>query len=186
MNYYVLAGGQSRRMGLNKALLKINGYTMIETVISAIPAEKGSIKIITNSPSDYDFLDYAMIPDRFPRLGPISGVHAGLTDSSFLFNFFLACDLPFISTEVIVAILKEHSGQDIMGVRTPNGLEPLCTIYSKNCLSVIDKQIRKKSYSMQLLFNLVASEFVKIPNPTSLLNVNTKQDWQEFLSIKNK
>lgn len=185
MNFYVLAGGQSSRIGKNKALLQINQETLIQKVISSIPAKKERIKIVTNTPETYHFLSIAIIQDIYPNLGPISGVHAGLVDSCHHYNFFLPCDLPFITEDVIQFVLQKHDGQDIFGLRTEKGIEPLCAIYSKKCLPVLEKQIEKRVYSLHRVFELLPSEFIKIENQIALYNLNTLQDWNRVLNLLN-
>ena len=180
MNFYILAGGQSRRLGRNKALVEVKGQTIIEKVVSAVPAKKENVKIVTSSFQTFRFLKLEMISDIHPGLGPIGGVHAGLVDSAFDFNFFLACDLPLISTEVIQLVLDSHSGQDVFGVRTKKGLEPLCALYSKNCISTIDNQMKIKDYSLHSLLETIPSEFIEMENSNLLFNMNTKQDLEDL------
>ncbi len=178
MNFYILAGGHSSRMGQNKALLKVDGLTLIEKIIKAVPAgEADKIKIVTNSPEDYRFLSYDRIPDFFPGCGPISGVHAGLVDSSTPFNFFLACDLPFLSQELISEIIHQHQGQTIFGVKTEDGLQPLCTIYSKSCVPMIEKMIREQNFSLHHLIASVNGKFIEMKCRSEFFNVNTLVDW---------
>ncbi|MFQ5641204.1 MAG: molybdenum cofactor guanylyltransferase [bacterium] len=182
MNFYILAGGQSRRMGRNKALLKKDGQTLIERVISALPAKREDIKIVACASHDYDFLSIPVIPDRIPGLGPIGGIHAGLTDSGYQANFFVACDLPFISCELIEKILKNYAGQDVFGVRSNRGREPLCTVYSKRCLPAIESQIQTEDYSLHNLFELLDAEFMLVEDPKLFTNLNTQQDWHNFVA----
>ena len=162
MNFYILAGGQSRRLGRTKALVEVDGRTIIEKVLSVIPAQKDNIKLITSSFQIFRFLKLKMIADIHPGLGPIGGVHAGLVDSPFDFNFFLACDLPLISTEVVQTVLDFHAGQDIFGISTKNGLEPLCALYSRNCIPAIERQIKIRDYSLHSLFETVPSDPKKV------------------------
>lgn len=185
MNFYILAGGQSRRLGRNKALVELNGQTIIEKVVSAIPAGKENIKIVTSSFLTFHFLKLKMISDIHPGLGPIGGVHAGLVDSTFDFNFFLACDLPLISTKIIQAVLDFHAGQDIFGIRTKNGLEPLCAVYSKGCISTIENQMKVRDYSLHSLFETVPSEFIEIEDSNILFNLNTTQDLEDLRGFSN-
>lgn len=180
MNFYILAGGKSSRMGANKSLMKLNDNTIIEKVIAAIPAKKAFIKVITNSFAEYRFLNCSMIPDLHKNIGPIAGVQAGLLDSPYEFNFFLASDLPLVTSQIIQSVLEKHSGEDIFGIRTKNGPEPLCTIYSKKCLPVIELQINKKDYSLHNLFKLVPSKFVETNDPESLFNLNSVNDWNRL------
>jgi len=184
MNFYILSGGSSRRMGQNKALLRFGGRTIIETVVHAIPASRDQIKIVTNSPDEYSFLQLATVRDIYPGLGPISGVHAGLVDSSYQFNFFLGCDLPLISKEVMLAVVTRHTDQDIFGVKTEKGLEPLCTIYCKRCVPLIEEQIKNGEYSLQRLFELFPSQFIQITEPAPLFNLNSRDDWNKLLKTK--
>jgi molybdopterin-guanine dinucleotide biosynthesis protein A len=186
MNFYILAGGGSQRMGQNKALLRFGGHTIIETIVRAIPASREQIKIVANSPDEYTFLQLAVVQDIYPRLGPISGIHAGLRDSSHLFNFFLGCDLPLISQEVILTVVENHAAQDILGVETQTGLEPLCTVYSKRCLPIIEEMIKKREYSLQRLFELVPSQFIQIPDPAPLFNLNTRDDWNKLIKTERE
>lgn len=167
-------------MGRNKALIELDGIPVIERVIQAVPAEKKNIKIIAQAEEVYRFLGLTMIGDVYPDLGPIAGIHAGLLDSSSQFGFFLACDLPLISRNIIEMVLNRHTNQDVLGLRTEKGFEPLCTIYSKECIPLIESQIKKKDYSLQSLFTLVDSEFINIQSSESLFNLNTLQDWENI------
>lgn len=173
-------------MGQNKALLKINGATLIETVIAAVPAEQDKIKIVTNSPEDFHFIPHIKIPDIFPQCGPISGIHAGLVDSSERYNFFLACDLPFLSQTVISEIINKHAGEPVFGVKTEKGFQPLCAIYSKSCLEIIEAMIDAQRYSLQDLLMKVNSGFIEMINRRDLFNLNTPEDWQFVQEIKAK
>jgi FdhD protein len=176
MNFYVLAGGKSRRMGKNKALLRLQGQTLIERALASIP-DGYPAKIVTNSPENFDFLHCQTIPDVHKDLGPIGGVHAGLEDAASFCSFFLACDLPFLSEELVRNLHMRHTDKDIFGVRTKDGHLPLCTIYSKKCLRVIDSQIQQKDFRLHRLPGLLNSEFVEIGEPGEFFNVNTETDW---------
>lgn len=179
MNFYILAGGQSRRMGRNKALIRFQDKTVIEHVMAAIPARQEYIKIVTNDRELFDFLPVAAISDIHPNLGPISGVHAGLVDSPFQFNFFIACDMPLISAELLTSLLARHTDEDIFGLKSQRGAEPLCAIYSKKCMPVIEEQIKTGNYSLHDLFKKLPSDFVEPLDPEQLLNMNTPQDYEK-------
>ena len=172
-------------MGQNKALLALNGQTLIERIIAAIPSDRSCIKIVTNSPSRYAFLGQPLIQDVIRHKGPIGGVYAGLVDSTEHFSFFLACDLPFISQEVITAVLGHHREQAILCVRATRGFEPLCAIYSKDCVPVIEEQIRGGEHSLQSLISRMPSETLEIGEPTALMNVNTEEDWRWALKVSS-
>ncbi len=170
-------------MGKNKALLELEGKTIIERVISSIPADENTIKIITNSFEDYESLGLDMIEDRFKGVGPLAGIHAGLLDASSKFSFFLACDLPFLSESVIRKIIQEHRGQEVFGAKSAFGWEPLCAIYAKTCLPKIEEQITKANYSLNALLDFTEYGVVDLSTGNTLFNLNTNEDW---LKLKEK
>lgn len=92
----LLAGGQSRRMGRNKALLRLqaDGPTIIEQVIAAVQPW-GPPLIVTNTPEDYAFLGLQMVPDARPGTGALGGLYSGLAAATAPYNFVVACDMPF-------------------------------------------------------------------------------------------
>lgn len=180
MNFYILAGGRSKRMRRNKALLIIDDVPVIERVVRVIPTQTGCIKIVTNSPAEYSFLGLPMIGDVHRNVGPIAGIHAGLLDSGSEASFFLACDLPFISTATIEMVCNRYSNQNALAIRIERGPEPLCAIYSRTCLSVIEIQIKKKQVSLHGLLSAVKAEFVELTNARALFNLNTPGDLREI------
>jgi molybdopterin-guanine dinucleotide biosynthesis protein A len=76
--------------------------------------------------------------------------------------------------------LDSYSGQDVFGVRTKKGLEPLCTLYSKNCISAIDNQMKIKDYGLHSLLKTIPSEFIEMENSNLLFNMNTQQDLEDL------
>ncbi|MGH7455286.1 MAG: molybdenum cofactor guanylyltransferase, partial [bacterium] len=103
INFYILAGGKSRRFGANKALFEIDGRAVIEIVIAAIPPGR-PVFIVTNSPAEYAHLGLPTLPDNYANAGPLAGIQAGLSHSPFEWNFFLACDFPCLRTAVVEEI----------------------------------------------------------------------------------
>ena len=185
MNFYILTGGRSRRLGRDKALLRLDGQTLTERVLSSIP--KGfPTKLVSNSSQTFEFGQCPVITDIHKDLGPIGGIHAGLTDTTSDFGFFIACDLPFMTHALILRILQNHADEDVFGIRGKDGNVPLCTIYSKRCLAVIESQILNKEYSLRRLSELLHSAFIEAIDEFDLLNVNTEWDWQTAQSMANQ
>ena len=182
MNFYILTGGRSRRLGRDKAFLRLDGQTLTEKVLSLIP-KKHSVKVVANAAQAFEFVECPVITDIHKDLGPIGGIHAGLTDTTSDFGFFIACDLPFIPHALILRILQDHADEDVFGIRGKDGNVPLCTIYSKRCLAVIESQILNKDYSLRRLSELLHSAFIEAIDEFDLLNVNTERDWQTAQSM---
>ena len=103
----ILAGGQSRRMGRNKALLRLDpaGPTLVEGVVAAV-AGRGPIVLVTNTPEEYAFLGLPMVADapEHPGAGPLAGLYSGLRASTAAYNLTLACDMPRLQPALLDAL----------------------------------------------------------------------------------
>ena len=96
----ILAGGKSSRMGTNKALLTIDGKTVIERIVNQLEQIVDEIIVVTNPFHDYEFLQLPMVEDKWKGMGPLAGIEAGLNASTTERNLIVACDMPFISIEL--------------------------------------------------------------------------------------
>src|SRR5690606_20588107 len=96
----ILAGGKSSRMGRNKALLDFHGQTVIETIANELQKIVNHLIIVTNNQEDYAFLQLPMVSDKWQGIGPLAGIHAGLSISKTEKNLVVACDMPFVSREI--------------------------------------------------------------------------------------
>ncbi len=177
MKFYILAGGRSKRMGRNKALLRLGRKTLVECVAGAIPENGHAVTLITNAPETYSFLGLRMIPDKIRGIGPLAGIHAGLHDADQSACFFLACDIPLISTEMLLLLLDRYRDQDVVAANTKRGPEPLCAIYSTRCLEVVERQVQSGDYSLQELLKHLDCDYVEAPDDRLLLNVNYPEDY---------
>ncbi|MFP4977667.1 molybdenum cofactor guanylyltransferase [Paenibacillus sp. CN-4] len=104
----ILAGGQSRRMGRDKALLEIGGVPVVSRVAAELSRVAGRIAVISSREEDYRFLGVPVIPDpeAFAGRGPLAGIRAGLAWAGTEWCVVCACDLPFASAETIRVLLK--------------------------------------------------------------------------------
>ncbi|WP_102349317.1 molybdenum cofactor guanylyltransferase [Bacillus sp. Marseille-P3661] len=138
----ILAGGKSSRMGTNKALLFIDGKkTTIETIIGHLRPFFSTIILVTNDHGTYDFLEMPIVSDQYIGKGPLAGIHSGLKHSTSLYNFFVACDMPFVSGELaqyLVRLCMENDYDAI--VPSINGkLHPLFSVFKQTALPVVEK-----------------------------------------------
>ncbi len=139
----ILAGGKSLRMGTNKLLLKINRETIIERVTNICRANFAETIIITNSTQEYKFLNVKMFTDVYKNFGPLSGIHSGLINTKTKSNFIISADMPFITGEIIKHLFKVKSEKEIVLPSSGNKVQPLCGIYSKSCIPIAEKLLRK-------------------------------------------
>jgi len=181
MHFYILAGGQSRRFGQNKALFVIDGKSVIERIIAAIPPAS-PIFLITNSPAEYSHLALPALPDHYPGCGPLAGIHAGLRHSPQEWNFFLACDFPGLQPSVIKEILAASRAAQIILPETPEGLQPLCALWSKAALPVVEMALQKQERRVQAVLAKLALHIISPDDPQMLFNLNTPHD---LLKLQN-
>jgi len=135
----LLAGGESRRMGgVNKALLDVGGSRIIERAASVLCRLFPEVLVITNSPDDFQFLGLPMLKDLMPGNGSLGGLYTGLSACKGDYGFLAACDMPFLSADVIRHMVNMVEGFDVVAPRISGWLEPLHAIYSHNCLPYIE------------------------------------------------
>ncbi len=133
MGGFVLAGGKSSRMGRDKALLEIDGESLIARATRLLNSILGEPLVIAST-SGYQSLGLKIVPDDFPGYGPLGGIATALHVSTMPWNLVIACDLPYLSKPwleyLIARALKSEADALVpMNVRGP---EPLCAMYHKN------------------------------------------------------
>ena len=157
----ILAGGKSLRYGRNKALVEVDGTRLIERVISVMQPLFEDLIIITNTPREYDYLQLPMHGDLIKGLGPIGGVYTGLETISSESGFFVACDMPFLQSDLIRHMVKIRGDFDAVVPKVDWKIEPLHAIYTKNCLPAIKKLIDAQGYQIIKCFDNVRVRYVK-------------------------
>ena len=134
---YVLAGGQSTRMGRDKALLEIGGQPLIQSAVNLLKAVTERV-VILGPAEQYGFLGLPVLPDLVPSRGPLSAICTGLERSETDVNLFLACDMPLMQAPFLKLLVEKAAQADAVLMRLDDGsLEPLCAVYNRSCLSVV-------------------------------------------------
>ncbi len=99
LSAYILAGGKSSRMGADKALLHLAGKPLIAHAVAKLRSITPHVHILSSNPTLAAFAP--LVPDLHPNTGPIGGIEAALTHSSFDWNLIYPVDVPFIPTEFL-------------------------------------------------------------------------------------
>lgn len=183
----ILAGGKSRRMGTHKAFLKIGEKAIIEDIFAKFKGIFKEIIIVANEIERFDFLGVKVVADIIPLKGPLGGIHTGLLNSNSLYNFIVACDMPFINQSLVRYMLEEIRGYDVTIAEYDGGLQPLCAVYSKNCIEPIEKQLSKDNLKVTDFFKDVKVRIITENNVarfdlkgSSFVNINTPDDCRQF------
>ncbi len=186
----ILAGGKSKRMGRNKELLNINNRRLVEMQISKLEKDFEDIIIITNYPQYYHGLNCKTATDIIKNKGPIGGIYAGLVNSSSLYTYFLACDMPVINRDYIKflkSMLKKKKHKACITL-LGEWIEPFNAFYSNEMINDIKNYIEEDGYSVHKLVKNLNVLFVEektarkySPNWEMFINFNTKEDVESFL-----
>ncbi len=179
----ILAGGKSTRYGRNKALVDMDGLSMIERVISVMRAVFQNVIVITNTPDDYAHLGLPMYGDLIKGLGPIGGVYTGLSVITNEAGFFVACDMPLLNKELIQYIIEKRDRFDVVVPRVSGMVEALHALYGRGCLPVVKRLIDSRQYQTLRVFNEVSVRYVEEfeirridPELKSFININRPQE----------
>lgn len=186
MTGIVLAGGQSRRMGRDKAFLEFEGTTLIEHVLKALRGIFPKIIIVTNNPSAYASYDADVVVDAIDKTGPLTGIHSGLVRSTDIYSFVTACDMPFLNPGLISYMAGLAEGHDVVVPMVAGRVEPLHAIYSKGLLPLIEQRLNGDVRQIQGIFSearvryVTEQEIVRYdPEKRSFKNLNTPEEYKE-------
>jgi molybdopterin-guanine dinucleotide biosynthesis protein A len=189
----ILAGGKNLRLGRNKALEIIGAKKVIERVVSSLTPIANNLIIVTADGKNLllPLSGARFVADIYPGKGPLGGIYSGLSASSTQFNIAVACDMPFLNTNLLRHMLEIAPGFDAVIPRTRESLfEPLHAVYSKNCLSVIKSHIQSGQLSIRAFLADVKVRYVEEdecrrydPDLLSFFNMNRQSDYEKALKI---
>jgi len=188
----ILAGGlNSRFSGRNKALLEIGGKRILDRICDLFRELFAEIILVTNDPFSCADRDLLIVTDLFPVRSSLTGIHTGLFSATQEHVFFTACDAPFLKKEVVQTVLDHIDNRfDVTVPETAAGFEPLCAVYSKNCLDAVSRHLSREEYKIRLLFRRLRVRTVgekilreKDPDLLSFFNVNTPEDWEKAVRL---
>ena len=189
----VLAGGVSRRLGQDKRRLKLwgtAGPTLLEHTVEILVRLCADVIVVLNDPEEWRDLPARLVTDTYPDSGSLGGIYSGLVAATNNYALVVASDMPFLSADLIRAMLMHSRNYDVLIPRslhsgtTRNALdvEPLHAIYSKSCLEPIRVLLESGRRQIAAFFPQVQVAYVEPeetqrydPSGRSLLNVNTPE-----------
>ncbi|MCL4528139.1 MAG: molybdenum cofactor guanylyltransferase [Chloroflexi bacterium] len=183
------AGGQSIRMGENKALKPFLGRPLIQRVIQRLTPIADELLITTNQPESFSFLGLPLFPDLMPGRGPLGGLYTALVSAKYPVVAVVACDMPFVSAPLLVAaasfLVRDEA--DVVIAETAEGFEPLHAVYRRvTCIPAIEAAIQSDQWRMISWFpkvkirKLAPDELHRYdPDGIAFSNVNTPGEFAE-------
>lgn len=176
----ILAGGQSRRFGADKACVLVEGTPMIERVYAAVRPVCTEVLVsvgLVDRPLPVP-ADLPRLTDRYRAIGPLGGLHAGLHAATTPWLLAVACDLPFLTPDALRTLLAVRcEGADAVVARdAEDRLQPLCAAYRRHTTrEVVDAQILAGPFALHALLDRL--DVVPVDLPADVLhNVNRPED----------
>jgi len=167
-------------MGTDKALLQINGKTLLENAIEICRPVCSEIIISSNNPEHARF-GYSVVTDEVKDCGPIGGILSGLRKSETGWNFVISVDSPFVSVEFIRFLTGLTENYDVVVPVHSGEKEPLIALYHKNCLPVIENQMALQHFKIHQLIALLNTRYTDAGEwlgklPLLFKNLNNPED----------
>ncbi|CAM4353268.1 molybdopterin-guanine dinucleotide biosynthesis protein A [Paenibacillus endophyticus] len=187
----LLAGGQSTRMGTDKALLDIGGKPLVYRLVRQLVHLTDHVTVSVGRPEREaiyranlgelaDTVSY--MSDIYPECGPLSGLHAGLSAIGSGYVFVMACDMPRVSEELLAA-LKAHmaQGADVIHVKG----QPFHALYHAGTAPDIEASLKKGDLRLMGLLNGLRTIVVGPQQPNHMatfINLNTPAEYINYIS----
>ncbi len=181
----ILAGGQSRRMGRDKAFLPVGGRPVIERVIERVAPSSDDLTLITNEPAPYRYLGQRLVGDVVPGKGSLGGIYTAIHAARYDHCLVVACDMPFLNPDLLRYLISLAPGYDVVIPRVAEFPETLHAVYGKRCLEPIKRRLLADQLKIIGFFDEVRVRTVERdevahfdPAFRSFLNMNTSADWE--------
>lgn len=174
----VLAGGRSRRFGTDKAHYPVAGTPMIRRVYDALHPLVASVRVSVRTADQPVPLPAERVVDRFPNAGPLAGLHAGLDVASTPWVLAVACDLPFLTGNVLDRLIAART-EDMRPVvaRTPDGrLQPLCACYPSAAADAARRLLDRSDLALHAFLDALRPLCVVDVPAEPLRNINERSD----------
>lgn len=145
----VLCGGESSRMGFDKALLEIEGRLIVEVLAERLAEVCDEVLLATGDAGRLGSLDYPEVDDAVPYAGPLGGVVAAFAATGHDLLAVVAVDMPAANPVLLRYLGDRIQGFDAVVPHGPRGVEPLHAVYSRRALPVLERALHSRRRSMK-------------------------------------
>lgn len=187
MNLYahavIFAGGQSTRMGKDKALLAFGNYPSLAHYQYGKLNQFFETVYLSAKSSKFDFPSQVII-DLYQESTPLVALISIFESIEAEAVFVLSVDTPFITKAILDQLIsKDKEEAHIIIAKSPKGLQPLCAIYKKSILPLLKKQYEEKNYKLQTLIQKAPSVIVPFYEDEAFMNLNVWEEYQKALKL---
>jgi len=184
----VLAGGQSRRMGRDKAALSWEQGDLLGSLLTRLLPLSDDVLVVSNTVRSIS-KPVRQVADVIPSKGPLSGIHAGLLYARHNLVFVTACDVPFLEPVLVPKLVQAVGDADGSVAVYKDQIEPLFACYRKGCGAVIEQLLIEEKYRVtDFLANIhwVPVQQLDELDECCFMNVNTGSDYEKAKEILAK
>lgn len=187
----ILAGGQSKRMGQDKAFLEVGGRPVIERVIDRVAPLTDDLYICTNATHQYARFGLRLEPDVIPGKAALGGIYSAIHAARRPHVLVVACDMPCLNVPLLQHLISLAPTADVVApLINPPQPETLHAVYSKTCLPAIRSRLLADKLRIIGFFDDVSVRYVEQdevarfdPKFRSFTNMNTPADWQKVKEV---
>jgi len=187
----ILAGGESSRIGENKALLSVMEEPLIKIVKDRLEEISNKIYIVTLNPENYSFLENVeFVKDVYPEKKSIlEAMYSGLKASEDEINFICSCDLPYLNLNLINYLYSLTPSFDAVIPIFNNDTKTLHSFYSKKCLEPMEKVLEKGNKKVSRIFRDLNIKYVPekalIEEDDKLLSFFSVKTYLDYMLCKD-
>ncbi|MBI5434465.1 MAG: molybdenum cofactor guanylyltransferase [Planctomycetes bacterium] len=151
----LLCGGKSRRMGVDKTELVLDGRRLVDRGVATLKRVASDVLLASGESARFPELGCRCVLDARADLGPLAGLAAGLAAARTRWVAVLASDMPHAGPELFEALLAraQRDGLDGAVLQTSAGAEPLCAVYSTACVDAIGDALARGERRMNSFWN---------------------------------
>ena len=189
---FILVGGKSSRMGTDKAQLVFNGKTAIELIAAEMSAVTSIISLVGDRRSDRHH-SLKSVPDVYPGWGALGGIQAALDACRRDWALIVACDLPFVTSELFRRLVSfaGNRADAVVPIQPDGRPQPLCALYQRDaCRSQAERLIETGEHTPRALLAVVETRWIEFSELEDLpgarnffLNVNTPADFDHATKL---
>ncbi len=190
----ILAGGLSRRLGRDKALVPIGDQPLIQRVIQRVEQLSQEIVVVVSDQNRAEELpldqEHRVVLDRYPGTGSLGGIFSGLDAASNGWTLVVACDMPFLNLALLRRMMALTEDADAVVPIIDGRPEPTHALYSKACLPFIEPRLISGDLKISGFYDQVRVRYLPEEDVTALdpeflsfFNVNTPEDLDRALSL---
>jgi molybdopterin-guanine dinucleotide biosynthesis protein A len=185
---FVLAGGRSSRMGVDKAFLSFGNQTLLTRTLETAAAVGGKVVIV--GPRERYALYDNVVEDIYAGCGPLSGIHTALYVAETDLNLILSIDMPLMTTDFLGWLLEQakNARELIVVPDALGGQQPLCAVYRRSLVAIAEQALKSGDYKIGHLFPLVPTRYISEAeisdagfSPEIFRNVNTAEEYEALM-----